>query len=362
MSSLANRNDKWQLDLYHQGRRVRANSGLPATPANRVRAEQMLAKVVAAAARGENPRTLLGLDSKTSGLTLGAFAERWLRQQAPAWRPSTVRTRRNSFGYLLGGFGGTPLAELNRAELLDWRAKLLRAKTDGGQGLSAQTVNRVLRDVGRLFAELLEQHPELRLGNLKTLMAKVRAPKTAMTPFTATELETLLDSVSPHWRPYLQLRVETGMRASEVDGLRWADVDLINGRLTVTSICVRGVRQPPKTSSGVRQLQLSSEVTALLRAVKQQAGDREAVFATERGRPLTENYFTESVWRPLLARCGVDYRRPHVLRHTYATLALAAGMPLNRLAARLGHSSIGPLVSVYAHLLPEVAVGAHFYL
>jgi hypothetical protein len=63
--------------------------------------------------------------------------------------------------------------------------------------------------------------------------------------------------------------------------------------------------------------------------------------------------FRNNVWTPILRRAGLSYRKPHTLRHTYATLLIDDGVPLTYVQHQLGHHSAGFTLKVYGHLLPR---------
>jgi len=81
----------------------------------------------------------------------------------------------------------------------------------------------------------------------------------------------------------------------------------------------------------------------------------ERVFSAAEGGPMREDVFRKRVWTPLLRRAGVRYRKPHSLRHTFASLLLAAGGPdqILYVQKQLGHHSPEFTLRVYGHLLPR---------
>ncbi len=69
--------------------------------------------------------------------------------------------------------------------------------------------------------------------------------------------------------------------------------------------------------------------------------------------PVDEDYFRNSVWAPRLRRVGIRYRKPHCLRHTFASLLIAAGEDIVYVSKQLGHHSAAFTLKVYAHLIPR---------
>jgi integrase len=158
----------------------------------------------------------------------------------------------------------------------------------------------------------------------------------------------------------------TGMRRGEVAGLRWSDVALEAGRVSprrprvVVNYEVHV--SEPKTAKGRRSLALDPATVAALRQHRaRQAEERLAVgprwrdsglvFTWPDGRPLHPERFSK--WFEQLARAaGLPRIRLHDVRHSYATAALAAGIPAKVVSERLGHANIAITMDTYSHVLP----------
>jgi integrase len=166
------------------------------------------------------------------------------------------------------------------------------------------------------------------------------------------------------WR----LAATTGLRRGEVLGLRWHDVELEAGRLRVTQQRVRGANGlgygPPKTAKGRRSVALDPATAAAVRAHRvRQAEERLAfgpgyedadlVFARADGSPEDPDGIS-SIFARLVRLAGLPRIRFHDLRHTHATLALAAGIHPKVVQERLGHSSITVTLDTYSHAIPAM--------
>ena len=93
---------------------------------------------------------------------------------------------------------------------------------------------------------------------------------------------------------------------------------------------------------------------------------RALIFPTAYGNILHYPYFLTRVWRPLLGKAGLPYRRYHATRHTYATWLLADGADLRWVQQQMGHASIGQTADTYGHVQPDrheaAAAGLDRYL
>lgn len=164
------------------------------------------------------------------------------------------------------------------------------------------------------------------------------------------------------------LTLTTGMRQGELLALRWADVTLKGSR---PSVAVRGSLEPgedgyrigdPKSAAGVRRLSLAPDQVDVLQAhaayleVQRAArgtdwADLGLVFPDpESGRILHPSNLSHRYWYPLRAAAGVKEIRFHDLRHTYASLAIRAGMDVRLLADRLGHRDPAFTLRTYTHV------------
>lgn len=167
--------------------------------------------------------------------------------------------------------------------------------------------------------------------------------------------------------PIWALALATGVRRGELLGVRWRDVDLKRGTLSVRQaiVSVNGrttVSPHPKTSSSRRTIPLTPRVVAELQSHRARQlerrlrlgdvwSDYDLVFASEVGTPISpRNLIREFVG--LVARAGVKRVRIHDLRHTYATIALGTGAPVREVADILGHSSPATTLRIYGHAIP----------
>ncbi len=76
------------------------------------------------------------------------------------------------------------------------------------------------------------------------------------------------------------------------------------------------------------------------------------LFPGHEGYPMLAEHFRCLMWIPLLKRAGLRYRKPHTLRHTFASMLIQAGESLAYVKEQLGHSSISITVDTYGHLIP----------
>jgi integrase len=278
--------------------------------------------------------------------------------------------------------GAKQLQAIRPADLTSLYADLLaNGRLDGrgqpsGEGLSIRSV-RYVHTITRsclqaaVDGDLLPRNPADRAKPPKASSGS-GAPK--IHAWTGTELSTFLERTG-HQRHHVawHLLAMTGMRRGEVLGLAWSAVDLdaatVSLRRTLVDVAAgEPVWSDPKTDRGRRLVSLDAGTVAKLRAHKaDQAAERllvgngyrshDLVFAMPDGRPIhPERFsreFTQTVERSPLPRI-----RLHDLRHTWATLALQAGVHPKVVQERLGHSNIAITLDIYSHVIPAMQTDA----
>lgn len=169
------------------------------------------------------------------------------------------------------------------------------------------------------------------------------------------------------WR----LGAMTGMRRGEILGLRWSDVDLdaagISVRHAVVTVAYAVLESTPK-SHQARMIDLDPGTVELLREHRRRLEverdewgadyvDKDLVVAKENGEPVHPQSFSQAFER-LVAKAGLRRIRLHDLRHTHATIAVRAGVPVKVISERLGHESPAFTLKQYAHVMPGMQAEA----
>jgi integrase len=299
--------------------------------------------------------------------TMGPFLrEDWLPGLRSQVRPSTWAEHRSKVEvHLVPAIGQVPLQRLAPGHLNTLYADLLE------RGLSARTVLHVHATIRRALADATRWGLVPR--NVALLASPPRPSRTELHVWTAADLRAFLAFVEDD-RLYALwlLAASTGMRRGEVLGLQWPDVDLGRARVGVRRSLVtvghQVVVSEPKTAKGRRSVALDPATVAGLKAWrKHQTAERLAwgpawtdsglVFTREDGRPLHPREVTRAFSRHVLA-AGVPIIRLHDLRHTHATLALAAGVHPKVVQERLGHANIAITLDTYSHAVPALEEAA----
>ena len=175
------------------------------------------------------------------------------------------------------------------------------------------------------------------------------------------ETVALAEAHPDRYRALRYLAVDTGMRWSELIGLRRSRLDLRARKVRVTEQLVRletgeWLRKEPKTGASVRSITISSFTASLLTDHLERfaaPGLDGLVFPNRAGNPLILSSFWNNVFSPAMTKAGVRCRF-HDLRHTSVALAIAEGAHPKAIQTRMGHSSINVTLDRYGHLFPEL--------
>lgn len=311
-----------------------------------------------------------------SKLTVKQWLELWLSDHAKHRVSAKTFERYSQIvrGHLIPALGAHRLRRLEPLHIQTAYAAVLRnGRRRSGKGgkmiehppLSPQTV----KHHHRVLSQALKQacRLKLRIDNPAADVDPPRPKRTEMKILDQAQTGTLLRAAEGSWMyvPVL-LAVTTGLRRGEVLGLRWRDVDLDRGALSVAQTLEQTRSEglafkPPKTDRSRRQIPLVPFTVEPLRAHRaRQAGDRlragtiwadnDLVCCRADGMPLSPRQVTKS-FSILVRRLGFKVRF-HDLRHTHLSQLLAAGVNVKVVSERAGHAGVAITLDVYAHVMP----------
>jgi integrase len=186
---------------------------------------------------------------------------------------------------------------------------------------------------------------------------------------TPDEIRAIIAHLEGRWRPLILTAIFTGLRASELRGLCWSDVDLTRAELHVRqrADCFRAIG-PPKSESGERTVPLLPLLVTTLKTHRLACpkGKLDLVFPNTVGNVEYHRHIVEYGLRPAEVAAGVvdetgkaKYPGLHALRHFYASWCInrridgGLELPLKVVQARMGHASITMTADCYGHLFPR---------
>jgi integrase len=317
---------------------------------------------------GVNVRTGIHVPDSQS-ITIAEAGRLWLTScEAAGLERSTLDAYRQRVAlHIVPLIGAVKLSQLSAPRVRAFEDALRRDR-------SPTMVHQVITALGAVLADAMDRglvgqnvvrarprrrHVDKRQGKLK-IGVDIPSPD---------EVRSIIAHLDGRWRPLLLTAIFTGLRASELRGLRWHDVDLKVGELHVRqrADCFSAIGRL-KSEAGERTVPLPPMLVNALREhrVAYPKGDHDLVFPNGAGNVENYSNIVKRGLIPTLLAAGIvskdgkaKYTGLHPLRHFYASWCInrrADGgleLPLKVVQARLGHASIQMTADVYGHLFPR---------
>lgn len=381
------------FDFRFQGVRCRELTTLENNPANRRKMEKVLAKIEAEIAQGTfeyaryfpgskmaarfaqpkapplaesllMPKASIAANEARYLPLFKDFVVSWKENKQVEWRVS-YRDAVDSIlaTHLLPVFGEVRLDAIDRPSVLGFRSGLAKrrigedlAKGLEGKAMANATINRIVGILRMILNEAALQHS---IQNPCLSIKRLKLQRQDVEPFTVSEVQAMLARVRADYRPYLTLRFFTGVRSGEAHGLKWKHIDFERRQILIRETFQGGRTEYTKTDGSQREIHMSQVVYDALKQMRptnaavSELADR-YVFCTRNKLPIDNTNFNDRVWKPLLRNLGLTYRRPYQMRHTCATLWLAAGESPEWIARQLGHTTTEMLFRTYSRYVPNL--------
>jgi len=273
-------------------------------------------------------------------LTVGEYYRDWIERRKPPFvRPGLhydyVRQFRR---YILPNFETKRLVDVDLTALDVFRASLNQV---GGLGL--KSCRNIIDGTFRaMMRDARAEKPSLGLTDHFVNLKWKRLPTSKPDPFTAEERDVILK----HFRqkrgfyyPFVATLFGTGARPSEIIALRWGDIDLGSGTLSISKSYYMGEVGPTKTVASERVIALGMPVIEALKAIKPlHVTETDLVFKNSEGRPINEDKWRKKYWYRALRPCNIRPRKFYATRHTFISDALSQGANIKWLAEYCGTS------------------------
>ena len=317
-------------------------------------------------------------------MTLGEYLRHWLAADIDRRVAARTAARHREIveNNIIPRLGGVPMRKLSGVHIEAFEAELQREGwtkrrrlPQNGEpeqrGLSAQTVLHVHRTLSQALSHAV------RLGVLlKNPAAQVKPPRPEHREIKILgkdEIGTVLNAAkgTPLYLPVL-VAVTTGLRRAELLGMRWSDLDLKAGTLTVNQALerIKGeiAFKAPKTKTSRRRVTLPTVTVEALQAHRWAQAEerlmlglgrdpRGLVFARPDGEPLDGVALTKA-FRRLVAATGATPITFHGLRHTHISHLLMDGIHVKVVSERAGHANIAITLAMYAAYIPSMQADA----
>jgi integrase len=309
----------------------------------------------------------------SSKMTVAEAGAKWLSDAADRLEPATVESYRQHLNdHIVPYIGSEKLSDLTVPLVREFMDRLRADKR------SPTMIKRVVGDLGSILADAQErgkvaQNVVRSLSQRKKRREAERRQKHRLKVGvdipSPEEIRAIVAKLDGRWRPLLLTAIFTGLRASELRGLRWEDVDLKKSELQVRQRADKfNTIGKPKSASGQRTIPMPPILVNMLREWKLACPKSEfgLVFPTGTGQIEYHSNIVVRGLAPAQVAAGVvtkegdaKYTGLHSLRHFYASWCInrkedgGLGLPLKVVQHRLGHSTIQMTADVYGHLFPS---------
>lgn len=356
------------FDFQYLGMRCREQTLLKDTPTNRKKLERVLARIEKSIQNGTfeyreyfpNSSMIKKLEAvrlevkpEPDTPLFKNFAYEWLQENEVRWKDSYRKIIEGTLEkYLIPEFGNKEVSNIDKSQVLKFRASLAKVKRGTQRALSNDRINHIMTPLKMILEDAADRFEfSISLKSVKAL----KVYKTDVEPFSLEEVQKFLAKVRSDFRDYYIVRFFTGLRTAEIDGLQWQYVDFSNRRILIRETIVQGAMTTTKTPESIREVEMSTPVyEALKRQQKASKTSSTFVFTNSLGKPLEHRNVTQRVWYPTLEKALLKPRRPYQTRHTAATLWMAAGENPEWIARQMGHTTTRMLFTIYSSYVPNI--------
>ncbi len=305
-----------------------------------------------------------GKYTEPSRQTLGEYLVEWLEGAKPALRNNTVDSYERAIrNWISPRIGAVPLVAVTPVTLQKLYGELGESGLMSGKGgLGARSV-KLAHTVLHLALQRAVTWGMIPYNPAAADLTLPKEKKTELNVWSPEEALQFLTSTKDHPKyPLWALFLGSGLRRSEALGMRWQDVDFDQGRLHVVQALVveSGLLaiNDPKTDTSSRVVEVERPIIDMLRVHRKAQLERQMASAdwvvtdtifTGRNGGVLHPQNVRKAFETACAEAVVSRLTPHGLRHTFATLALAAGIHPKLVQEMLGHANMAITMDLYSH-------------
>jgi integrase len=292
--------------------------------------------------------TNYGLRKPQSTVTFGEFTRKWEEAVLPTYRISTRNFYKDILRkHLAPKFASYRLCDINTPDVQIF----LNQKAER---YSSSVLHHIRATLSRTFASAkewgyveLNPVPGVRLPPKRNVLPKII--------FEPSWIPRILDVVKEPHRTMVLLAAVTGVRASELFGLQWSDVDFDRQLLMVRRTYYRGTFGLPKNNTSERVIPLSPGLLAALHVHKQRVrcSSMDLIFPNAVGKPYEPNNLVKRVLHPALSSLGLPKTGWRAFRRSVATALSEMREPVRTAQQVLGHSSAQTTLAYYVQSAEE---------
>ena len=350
-----------RISFYYRGVRCFETLKIEATASNLKYAERLRGEILNAIERGTFSYSDYFPNSKRAHIfghiqkkiTVGELLREFLVESKSTKEASTWRGyKRVCEGHLLPIFEKVEIQDLHPAMLRKWIRSL---------NCTTKTVANILTPLRAIIDQaLVDQYiKENPLNSIivdKLLNKETKKSDYKPDPFSIDEINDILNTSEGQVRLLFQFAFFTGLRISELIGLRWEDIDWKNKLINVEETVVAKESKGPKTDAGVRDVLILPPALEALEQQKQYTLSLKGrVFHNpQSNKPWeTSQQVRRTQWMHILKKAKVRYRNTYQTRHTYASMMLSQGENIMWVSKQMGHVDVEMVIKTYGRWIPD---------
>lgn len=306
-------------------------------------------------------------------ITVSVAADLWIAaaEAERLERSTTKRYRELAELHIKPRFGELKLTSLTKPLVQDFRLELLQTKSRAMAAKALRALSAILSNAMEIGAINQNVAATVKVGKLKREAEKIIVPERA-------DLKAMIAAADDKSRPIILTAITTGLRSSELRGLRWQDIDLAAGTISVRQRADQwGQIGAPKSEAGRRTIPIPPELISELKAWKLRSpiSKKDLAFPSSTGTPQRHNNMLRRMFFPLQVKAGLGVPKLdatgkpvldeegqavltgkyafHSLRHAAASGWIESNIDLKRLQVWIGHENIRLTLDTYGHLLKD---------
>ena len=281
---------------------------------------------------------------------MSEFAAEWQEHVLRGMKPSSARAARSHLTvHILPHFGTRGLDEIGTQAQQFFITKLVNAN------ISAKTLKNILSTLASVLDTAKSWGYVCQLVDYKNLTFPVAEVETEARFFTLDQVGKIIAVAREPYKTMFILLALTGIRAGEMLGLQWGDIDFTKGLLSIRRSAWYGRVQTTKTRTSEAAIPLPAALAATLSTYREQwkPNPEGFLFVTRNKRPPSSNKVVEGGLWPVLDLLGIPRCGLHAFRHTHTSLLLDSGASPKIVQEQLRHADPRVTLGVYAHVLED---------
>ena len=285
-----------------------------------------------------SPRAALFGETKTTTMNIQEAMEWWYEIEKKNWSARYKKDITYALNrHIIPHIGNLLLSKITSSQIKSWMNDL---------DVGYKTINNILSHIRGMFSlalenNLIDKNP---VKNIKNLKYKTPPPN----PLRSYEVDAVLETMGFHEQEFYETKIWTGLRTGEQSAITWDDIDFNNKTIYVGRVLTNNIIVGTKNDPSLRLVEMLEPTYQALKRLEKNKLDEKWVFINPATLKPWANGEISEVWNDALEEEKLEPRVPYQTRHTFATLMLNAGIPLQWIKEQMGHTNYQMLERRYA--------------